>query len=350
EDLAAAFERDGDDLDVGIELAELERQLGDATAAVAAALQVARRVVAAGREFPPAAPPSPEDPGTDRAERNAITGRLRDLLVRAATLLGPAQASEVLDGWMAAQPADEELELMRAIAGHELSAADRAALEAAIDAAGRAAGRDDPPRGRALVELAALEAEARRWPEAKAAARRAARDETVRVQAEYLLDRLDQMHKREDEFGGQPETVSDELVVYIAENLLRWFDPGTPVGAEFFEWMIDAFHRRRQERLGLRAPRLLVDVGRELPPGWVKVVLDGVSRARIPVRGDLLAAASPAECRRRAGVEGSPGTLAWSDGAPATWLGGSAADALVEAGIACWDPRRLVLATVDQVL
>ncbi|MEA2302075.1 MAG: hypothetical protein QOE44_2610, partial [Solirubrobacteraceae bacterium] len=291
EDLAAAYERDPDDLDVGIELAELERRLGDSTAAVAAALSVAERIVAAGSAFPPPPPPAPEDPGADRVERNAITRRLRDLLVRAVTLLGPVPARQVLDGWMASQPADEELELMRAIAGHELSDTDRAALDEAILAAGRAAGEDDPPRGRALVELAVLEAQARHWPQAKAAAKRAARDETVRVQAEYLLDRLDQMHKREDEFGGQPETVADELIVYIAESLLPSFDPNSEVGSEFFGWMIDAFHRRRHERLGVAAPRLLVDVGRELPPGWVEVVLDGVSRARIPIQGDLLAAA-----------------------------------------------------------
>ncbi len=345
DDLTQAFDQDPDDLDAGIDRAELERQLGDGAAAAATAERVARRAVAAALALPRSASGSRADGG----ERAAIVRRLRDLAVRALTLLGPKPTAEILEAWMGGLPDDEELELMRAIAGHELGAANGGGLDQAIAAAERAVAAADPPRGRALVELAALHARARNWREAKEAAESAIQDEMVRVQAEYMLDRLDQLHRREDEFGGEPETLVEELVLDIAEELQPWFDPGSPVGSEFFAWMIEAFRRGREERVGLPAPGLWVGVRKELHPGTVQVVVDNVIRARHSIEADLLAAAAPEDCRRRAGVDGRPGVRPW-DGAPATWLPGSAAAALEEAGIDFWDPRGLVLAALDAAL
>lgn len=343
EDLTTAFELDPDDLDAGIELAELARDLGDGTAAAKTAEVVARRIVEVARELPLPPAGSP-----DASERAGIVRRLRDLLIRGLSLLGPMPTAEILAAWAPAQ-ADEELELIRAIAGHELSGAEGRGLAEAITAAERAVGAGDPPRGRALVELAALHARARHWHDARSAAEEAMHDETVRVQAEYMLDRLDQMHRRDDEFGGEPETVAEELVVDIAENLRQWFDPESPVGKEFFGWMIEAFRRARQERVGLPPPGLCVGVRNELTPGTIHVVVDKAVRMRITAGGELLADVTPADALALAGIEGRPAARPW-DGGPATWLDATAREALVQAGITFWDPRGLVLAGLDQAL
>ncbi len=345
DDLHAAYQLDPDDLDTGIELAELRRRLGDGAAALETAALVARRALEAARTLPPL-PARELDDDAARAARAAILGRLRDLLVRGVSLLGPAAAAEIIDAWIAARlPADEELELIRAIAGHELATADPDALPAALEAAARAAATADPPRGRALVELAALQAAAGRWSEATGSAQQALADEAVRVQAEYMLDQLDQKHRRDDEFGGEPEAVVEELVIDIAEDLRTWFDPQSTVGGEFFAWMVEEFRRRRAERVGLPAPGLWVGMKKDLPAGNFQVVVDNGVRARIRVEGDLLAGAAPGDCP----AGGRPGTRPW-DGGPATWLPAGAADDLIAAGIPFWDPRGLVLAALDAAL
>ncbi len=164
-----------------------------------------------------------------------------------------------------------------------------------------------------------------------------------------MLDWVDQLHRRDDEFGGEPETLVEPLVVDIAEDLRGWFDPDTPVGGEFFGWMLDAFRRSRRDRVGLPAPGLWVGVRRELAPGVAQVVIDDVVRGRLRIEADLLAAAAPEDCRRRAGVDGRDARRPW-DGGPATWLPRAAADALAAAGVDFWDARGLLLAALDQAL
>ncbi|MGI8801517.1 MAG: proprotein convertase P-domain-containing protein [Solirubrobacteraceae bacterium] len=362
EDLAAAFKGDSDDLDTGIDLAELERELGDAAGSRTTAELVADRALEAARTLAPSPAAAATATEASSDERAALVHRLRDIFVRALTLLEPAKAADLLTAWTADLTDDEELELMRAVAGHDLSAADGGggALPAAIEAAERAVRATEEPRGRAFVELAALHAQARHWSEAKAAVERASQDDSVGVQAEYMRDLINDMHRRDDEFGGEPEALVQQLVVEIAESLSGWFAPSTQVGADFFGWMINVFRRTREERVGVAPPRLWVGVRKDLPPGTVRVLVDNRVRLRAMVEDDLLAAAPPEECARvLAGGEGREGTgrgaggragsPPWSDAA-ATWLPAFAAPVLGAAGVACWDPRGLVLALLDQAL
>jgi tetratricopeptide (TPR) repeat protein len=197
---------------------------------------------------------------------------------------------------------------------------------------------DDPARVGQLLSLTRLQLDGDALDQARQWLDEAASLAPDDAQVAVLRGRLDTLgsERLDGSGGGLPAAV----YIRIAPDLVRWAQPGTPIGDALYSHFLNGVLRPAvSARWGVLLPAVRVAVDGMLQ-GAVRVELQGEARAPLVLQEALLAAGDEAQLREVAGSACSA-TVPWT-GQPVCWVDEKEQPLLAEAGIAHWDPRGLM--------
>jgi tetratricopeptide (TPR) repeat protein len=197
-----------------------------------------------------------------------------------------------------------------------------------------------------LLAVAEHQIERRNWDEARRAAG-AARDldpSNTRVAATLQRIRFGDSWRRT--FSGTIQPLVTPIEVEVPEAILPWVE--IPGAEHLYDKMLPEMRRALQERWGFQFPGVRVRWNSDLPVDTVVVYLREIPRYSFTTLAAHLAGPELGD----AGFDLSraiPALRPW-DGGPGWWIPDDAVREVIAAGIPIWNPRGVIVATVQEIL